>query len=97
MITHRQIGPHQWEFDCIEPTAKEKYDYNYDRIFKVRQHVITTDKFEVLCWEDGELILNKGELTKTEDLLFIIQEYQKAFGSIKVKIDTSEWRGMSGV
>jgi hypothetical protein len=37
MIIERKVGPHQWEFDCIEPTAKEKYDYNYERIFKMKR------------------------------------------------------------
>lgn len=63
----------------------------------MRQHIIKTNKFEIFCWEDGEILLNNGDLTKIEDLLYIIQEYQKEFGPIKVKISTSEWRGMSGV
>jgi hypothetical protein len=40
MIVYRVLidrpGMYISEFDCIEPTAQEKYDYNYERIFGMK-------------------------------------------------------------
>jgi hypothetical protein len=85
------------EEDFFEPTAKEKYDYNYERIFKVKQHVITIRGFKIIMWGDGEIIVDGGgQLNRIEDFLYIIQEYQEAFNGIKLKVDTSEWKGWEG-
>jgi hypothetical protein len=61
----------------------------------MKQHVIEMKNFRVLAWEDGEIII-EGKVDKIQDLVYITQEYQRIFGGIPFKVDTSEWRGMLG-
>lgn len=96
-----EFDSHQWHFmkmiedNFYEPTDKEKYDYNYDRIFKMKQHEVKMKNYRVLMWEDGEIVV-EGKINTIQDLVYITQEFQTAFDSIPFKIDTSEWRGWLG-
>jgi hypothetical protein len=62
----------------------------------MKQHVLQINQsLRVIMWEDGEIIV-EGNIATIEQLLYIAQEYQEIFGPIKVRIDPSQWRGITG-